>query len=88
MGPLLPVVKLATAALAGIPVSKIANDIIKNNVTIVTKIDKVKVVTGSFVIGAMITKALSNTTDAVVDSVVALRHRLKDTEETNETTEI
>jgi hypothetical protein len=84
MGSLLPVVKLGVAVLAGIPVSKIANDIIKNNVTIVTQIDKIKVATGSIVIGAMISQSLSKTTDTLVDSVVALKNRNEKTEETEE----
>lgn len=84
MGSLLPVVKLGVAVLAGIPVSKIANDIIKNNVTIVTKIDKVKVATGSVVIGAMISQSLSKTTDMLVDTVANIRLRNEKTEETQE----
>jgi hypothetical protein len=87
MGSLLPVVKLGVATLAGIPVSKIANDIIKNNVTIVTKIDKVKVATGSVVIGAMISQSLSRTTDMLVDTVVNLKQRTEKVEETTETEE-
>lgn len=87
MGPLLPVVKLGVATLAGIPVSKIANDIIKNNVTIVTKMDKVKVVTGSVVIGAMISQQVSKTTDMLVDAVVSVKNRAGTTEETEEVNE-
>lgn len=87
MGPLLPVVKLGVSVLAGIPVSKIANDIIRNNVTIVTKIDKVKVVTGSVVIGVMISESLSKTTDKLVDTVVSLKNHSKNNEETTEPTE-
>ena len=84
MGPLLPVVKLGVATLAGIPVSKIANDIIKNNVTIVTKIDKIKVVTGSVVIGAMISQQVSKTTDMLVDTIVNIKNRAGNAEETTE----
>lgn len=84
MGPVLPFVKLGVAALAGIPVSKIANDIIKNNVTIVTKVDKIKVATGSVVIGAMISQSISRTTDMLVDSVVNLKQRTEKSEETTE----
>ena len=80
MGPLLPVVKLGVATLAGIPVSKIANDIIKNNVTIVTKMDKIKVVTGSVVIGAMISQQVSKTTDMFVDAVANIKNRTENTE--------
>lgn len=84
MSSLLPAVKLGVAMLAGIPVSKIANDIVRNNVTIVTKIDKVKVVTGSVVIGAMISQQVSKTTDALVDAVVDLKHRVRNSEENTE----
>lgn len=87
MGPLLPVVKLGVAAVAGIPVSKIVNDIIRNNVTIVTKVDKIKVVSGSVVIGAMISQQLSKTTDMLVDSVVNLKNRTENTEEATENPE-
>jgi hypothetical protein len=85
MAPVLPVVKLGVAVLAGIPVSKITNDIIRNNVTIVTTLDRVKVVAGSAVIGAMISQSLSRTTDQLVDTVVALKNR---NEENTETTEV
>jgi hypothetical protein len=88
MGPLLPVVKFGVATLANIPVAKIANDIIKNNVTIVTKMDKIKVVTGSLVIGAMINQQISKTTDALVDTVVAIKNRTGNTEETAEIEEV
>ncbi len=84
MGPLLPFVKLGVATLAGIPVSKIANDIIKNNVTVVTKIDKVKVVTGSVVIGAMISQQVSKTTDMLVDGIVSLKPNREKTPENTE----
>lgn len=73
MNSLLPAVKLGMAVLASIPVSKIANDIIKNNVTIVTKMDQIKVATGSVVIGAMLSQQVSKTTDMFVDAIVNLK---------------
>lgn len=82
MSSLLPAVKLGVSVLAGIPVSKITNDIIKNNVTIITQIDKVKVAAGSVVIGAMISQSVSRTTDMLVDSIVALKNRSEKSEET------
>lgn len=81
MGPLLPVVKLGVGVLAGIPVSKIVNDIIRNNVTIVTKVDKIKVATGSVVIGAMVGNQVSKTTDTLVDAVVDIKNRVRNSEE-------
>lgn len=88
MSSLLPAVKLGMAVLAGIPVSKIANDIIKNNVTIVTKMDKVKVATGSVVIGAMISQQVSKTTDMFVDAVVNLKQHIGNSEEVVEVEEV
>jgi len=87
MGSLLPVVKLGVSLLAGIPVSKIVNDVIKNNVTVVTRIDQVKVVTGSIVIGGMISQSISRTTDTFVDGIVAFKNRNQKPEETEETEE-
>lgn len=87
MGSLLPVVKLGVSVIAGVPVSKIVNDIIRNNVTIITKVDKIKVVSGSVVIGAMISQSLSRTTDALVDAVIELKNRNEKPEETELTEE-
>jgi hypothetical protein len=87
MGSLLPVVKFGVAALAGIPVTKIVNDVVKNNVTIVTQADKVMVKAGGFIIGSMIAASLKETTDGVVDAVVAIKNRTQKTEETTETEE-
>jgi Holliday junction resolvasome RuvABC DNA-binding subunit len=87
MNSLVPAVKLGMAVLAGIPVSKIANDIIKNNVTIVTKMDQIKVATGSVVIGAMLSQQVSKTTDMLVDAVVNLKQRTGNSEESIEVDE-
>lgn len=81
MGSLLPAVKLGVAVLASIPVSKITNDIIKNNVTIVTKMDQIKVATGGVVIGAMLSQQVSKTTDMFVDTIVNLKQRTGNSEE-------
>lgn len=88
MSSLLPAVKLGMAVLAGIPVSKIANDIIKNNVTIVTKMDQIKVATGSVVIGAMISQQVSKTTDMFVDAVVNLKQNIGNSDEVVEPEEV
>lgn len=75
MSSLVPVVKFGVSVVASIPVSKITNDIIKNNVTIVTKLDRVKVATGGLVIGAMISQSLAKTTDKLVDNIIAFKQR-------------
>lgn len=84
MGSLLPVVKLGVVTLSSISVGKIVTDIIKNNVTIVTKIDKVKVATGSAVIGAMLSNHISKTTDVLIQDVIILKQHFAKHSETNE----
>lgn len=54
------VIKVASQLVAGLGVSKILTDIIKNNVTVVTAADSVKVWTGSLVLSSMIVEQSSN----------------------------
>jgi hypothetical protein len=54
MFPYLPQAKLAAQIVAGLGVSKIVTDIIKNNVVVTTTLQKVTVGTGSFVLGSML----------------------------------
>lgn len=87
----LPAVKIGVGLLAGIPVSKITNDIIKNNVTVLTKIDHVKVATGSVVIGLMAAESVRRFTDNLVDEVALtvkkVRNRNEDSDTPEENTE-
>lgn len=83
----LPAVKLGVSLLAGIPVTKITNDIIKNNVTVLTKVDHIKVATGSVVIGAMVAQSVSRFTDNLVDEVAAAVKSVRNREETSDTPE-
>lgn len=56
----LPIVRGGLQLVAGLGVTKIIADIVKNNVSVVTTADAVKVWTGSFVIGSMIVEQSSN----------------------------
>ena len=56
----LPVAKLAIHLVASLGVTKVVNDIIKNNTTVVTTVDAVKVATGSLVLGSMIVEHASD----------------------------
>jgi len=56
----LPAAKLATQLVAGIGVGKIVSGIIKNNVPVITTVEKVVVGTGSFVLGSMLVEQTSN----------------------------
>jgi hypothetical protein len=64
-------VRLGVHLVSSIGVSKIVNDMIVNNVNIVTKMDAVKVWTGSIVIGSMIAQHASKHVNDKIDAVVA-----------------
>lgn len=61
--------KLAINTTAGVGVSKVVNDIIKNNTTVETAPDAVKVLIGSIVIGSMVADVSSKRVNAGVDAV-------------------
>jgi hypothetical protein len=66
-----PIAKFAVQVVASIGVSKVVNDIIKNNTTILTQMDNLKVGVGSLVIGSMIAdQTMKNVSDRY-DSVAA-----------------
>lgn len=65
----LPAAKLGVQFVAGLGVSKILADIVKNNVTIVTTAEKVMVNTGSFVLGSMLIEQSSAHIDRVAQEV-------------------
>jgi hypothetical protein len=66
----LPAAKIVAQVAASFGVSKVVADVIKNNVTVLTRFDSVKVWTGSLVIGSMLVEQSSNHIDRVADSVV------------------
>jgi hypothetical protein len=78
----LPVVKLSAQFVAGLGVSKIISDIIKNNVQVVTTADAVKVWTGSIVIGSMLVEQSSNHIERVTNDVTTWLENRKVEKET------
>ena len=66
----LPQAKLAAQIVAGLGVSKIVSDIVKNNVLVLNNFHKITVNAGAFVLGSMLmdqsAKHISDTTDTVV----------------------
>jgi len=66
----LPAAKLATQLVAGLGVTKIIADIVKNNVNVVTTADAVKVWTGSFVIASMLVEQSSKHIDTATNDVI------------------
>lgn len=63
------IAKLVINFAAGAGVSKVVNDIIKNNTTVETTADAAKVWAGSVVIGSMAADAGSKHVNAKVDAV-------------------
>lgn len=66
----LSLAKMAVNVTAGAGVSKVVNDVIRNNTTVETLPDAVKVTIGSVVIGSMIADAGSKHVNAKLDAVV------------------
>jgi len=54
MSGLISIAKFAATTAASLSVGKVLNDIIKNNVTITTRVDKYAVNVGGFILGSMI----------------------------------
>lgn len=71
MSSAIPIAKLAVHVVSSIGVSKVVNDIIKNNVTVVTSTDAVKVAAGSIVIGSMVAEKASNHVNERMDAIAA-----------------
>ena len=78
----LPLVKGATQVAAGMGVSKIVSDIVRNNVTSVTRVQQVTVSVGSFVLGSMLWEQSSNHIDRQVNHLVGVFQK-KDSDQTD-----
>ena len=76
----LPAVQLATQFVAGIGVSKILGDIVKNNVVTLTKTQVVTVKVGTFVLGSMLVDQSSKHIETVANQL-ADAFKKKDEEE-------
>lgn len=80
----LPHIKMAAQIVGGFGVSKVVHDIIRNNVSVVTTLDAVKVWTGSLVIGAVVIDRANATIADTVDSVAEFVEKRKDQKEATE----
>jgi len=67
----LPLVKAGTQIAAGMGVSKIVSDIVRNNVTSVTRFQAVTVNVGSFVLGSMLWEQSANHIDRQLNQLVS-----------------
>lgn len=78
--------KLGVNALSCFGVTKVVNDIITNNTTVVTTTDKVLVATGKLVLGAAVLDRAAVTVNDALETV-SRPFRKKDDEETEEPTD-
>jgi hypothetical protein len=84
----LAIAKLAINVVTGVGVSKVVNDIIKNNVSIITNGDRIKVAVGSLVIGSMVAEAASNHVESGINKMAKhWKDRKATKEDTKEITE-
>jgi hypothetical protein len=76
----LPLVKAATQIAAGMGVSKIVTDIVRNNVAIATPAQAVTVKVGSFILGSMLWEQSSEHIERQTNNLVALisKHTAED----------
>jgi hypothetical protein len=65
----LPVAKLAVHLVASLGVTKVLNDVIRNNTTVVTTADAVKTAVGSLVLGSMVVEKASDHVNRQWDGV-------------------
>ena len=80
MSSYIPMAKLAAQVVAGLGVSKIAGDIIKNNVAVVTTAQSVMVKAGTFVIGSMLWEQSSNHIERQTEELLETYRKWKDKE--------
>jgi hypothetical protein len=71
MSNIAPIAKLVTHVVASVGVSKVVNDIIRNNTEVVNTADAVKVAAGSIVIGSMVAEAASKHVNNRMTAVAA-----------------
>lgn len=78
----LPAVQLGVQFVAGLGVSKILGDVVKNNVVIMTKTQAVTVKVGTFVLGSMLVDQSSKHIEAYANQI-ADAFKKKDEEKTD-----
>lgn len=72
------VVKLGINIVSSLGVSKVLNDIVANNTTVVTTVDALLVKAGTLVLGTMIVGQASNHVNHTIEGVVAMFNKNDD----------
>jgi hypothetical protein len=80
----LEIVKKAITTVVSIGTAKIVKGIIENNVPVETTTDKVTVTAASAAIGGALGELSSNYTDAKIDEIVELIHKIKNRKNENQ----
>jgi len=80
----LTLAKFAAHILASLSVGKVIEDVIKNNTTIVTRSDQVRVTVGGFILGSMIVDKAANQLSTHWDAAVKMFKDVKEQEEDKE----
>lgn len=79
----LPVAKMVAGVVSGLGVSKIVNDIVRNNVVIATPLQGITVKVGGFVLGSMLWEQSTKHIDRATDDTVAMIEKLKKSKDTS-----
>jgi hypothetical protein len=74
-----PMVRLAAQVFASVGVSKVVNDLIRNNTSVITTADAVRVWAGSVVIGSMIADSAAKHVDDRLNEVLEWRRKKEET---------
>ena len=81
----LAIAKVVVSLVSGAGISKIVSDVVRNNVSMLTPIQKATVGTGAFVVGAMIIDSsvefIDRQINLIVNAVDENRDKNKETEE-------
>jgi len=75
-------VKLAANIVAGLGVTKVVDEVIKNNTTVLTTFDAIRVMTGRVVLGSMILDRSSDFVNEQLDDYKAWRDKKEADKET------
>lgn len=78
MVPSLAIAKLAANIVAGLSVGKVINDIVTNNVAMITTTQKVLAHTGGFIIGSMVVDQACKHVDKQIDSLLDMGKKMQE----------
>lgn len=75
------IVRATLRLVAGLGMSKVVSDVVKNNTTVVTPIDQIRVLIGGTVLSTMVVDFTNRHVDNKIDSAMAWYNDRKKTDE-------